>query len=140
MPTVEKISIALPQDMVIALRAAVESGEYASASEIVREALRAWKLKRSIENLEIEELRHLIREGMESGAGKSAASVFSHLKKNYRKPSHEDPRMTRNLAPCRARFGGALPANLRKPQSLSETGRSWPRSPSKHSRKIFNIF
>lgn len=56
MATVEKISIALPPDMVGVLRSAVASGEYASASEVIREALRDWKLKRKVESLEIDEL------------------------------------------------------------------------------------
>ena len=41
MPTVEKISIALPPEMVAVVRQAVETGEYASSSEVVRDALRA---------------------------------------------------------------------------------------------------
>ena len=48
MAIVEKISIALPSDMVGVLRRAVKSGEYASASEVIQEALREWKLKRKI--------------------------------------------------------------------------------------------
>ena len=42
MPNVEKISIALPPEMVAVLRQAVETGEYASSSEVVRDALRDW--------------------------------------------------------------------------------------------------
>jgi antitoxin ParD1/3/4 len=42
MPDVEKISIALPPEMVAGIREAVENGEYASSSEVVREALRDW--------------------------------------------------------------------------------------------------
>ena len=59
MSTIEKISIALPPEMVADLRAAVDTGDYASASEVVREALRDWKLKRKIDDLEIEVLRKL---------------------------------------------------------------------------------
>jgi antitoxin ParD1/3/4 len=46
-PTVEKISIALPSEMVNWIREAVDSGEYASASEVVRDALRIWKRERN---------------------------------------------------------------------------------------------
>jgi len=66
---VEKISISLPSDMVAVLKAAVESGEYSSASEVVRDALRAWKLKRKMEGIELDELRRLVQEGSESGPG-----------------------------------------------------------------------
>ena len=40
MPNVEKISIALTPEMVALVRDAVESGEYATCSEVIREALR----------------------------------------------------------------------------------------------------
>lgn len=69
MSNVEKISISLPSDMVAVLKAAVESGEYSSASEVVRDALRAWKLKRKMEGIELDELRRLVQEGSESGPG-----------------------------------------------------------------------
>ena len=37
---VQKISIALPKEMIDRIRAAVDSGQYASASEVIREAVR----------------------------------------------------------------------------------------------------
>ena len=40
MANVEKISIALPADMATLVRNAVETGDYASSSEVIREALR----------------------------------------------------------------------------------------------------
>ncbi len=40
MSTVERISITLPTAMAASLRHTVESGQYASVSEIIREALR----------------------------------------------------------------------------------------------------
>ena len=64
MSTVEKISIALPIEMVATLRSVVESGEYASASEVIREALRNWKLKPVLtkEKLSIAEIQeHLLK-------------------------------------------------------------------------------
>ncbi len=45
MGTVEKLSVALPPEMVALLRGAVESGEYSIASEVIREALRAWTFR-----------------------------------------------------------------------------------------------
>lgn len=85
MTTVEKISVALPPDMVALVRDAVESGEYASASEVIREALRAWKFRRKVEALEIDELRELIREGAESGPGTDADLLFARLRAKYEK-------------------------------------------------------
>ena len=70
MATVEKVSIALTRDMAALVRQAVESGEYASSSEVVRDALRDWKTKRDLREKQIEELRWLWREGLESGPGR----------------------------------------------------------------------
>ena len=83
MPTVEKLSIALPPQMAHLLREAVASGEYSSASEVVRDALRAWKRLRKLETLELGELRRLIRQGAESGPSIDAARVFSRLESKY---------------------------------------------------------
>jgi predicted nucleotidyltransferase len=49
MSKVEKVSIALTSDMAATVRGAVASGEYASSSEVVREALREWRHKRNPE-------------------------------------------------------------------------------------------
>ena len=72
MPNVEKVSIALTPEMAAAVRQAVESGDYASNSEIVREALRDWKLKRALQRQEVEELRRLWQEGLHSGPSRFA--------------------------------------------------------------------
>jgi antitoxin ParD1/3/4 len=70
MATVEKISIALTRDMAALVREAVESGEYASSSEVIRDALRDWKVKRTLREQQIEELRRLWQEGLRSGPGR----------------------------------------------------------------------
>jgi len=48
MASIEKVSIALPSDMLAMVRHAVEGGDYASSSEVVREALREWKARRAV--------------------------------------------------------------------------------------------
>jgi len=83
MATVEKISVALPSEMVALVCAAVESGEYSSASEVIREALRAWKLKRKVEALEFSELQRLVQEGISSSPSVDAELVFSRLREKY---------------------------------------------------------
>lgn len=83
MPTVEKISIALPPEMVGLLRDAVESGEYSSASEVVRDALRTWKLKRKLEVLQLDALRRIIKHGTDSGPSIDADVVFSRLRRKF---------------------------------------------------------
>jgi antitoxin ParD1/3/4 len=67
---VEKLSIALTPEMAAAVRHAVASGEYASASEVVREALRLWRAHQAAREHEVEELRQIWREGLESGPAK----------------------------------------------------------------------
>ena len=52
MPNVEKMSVALTAQQVAALRAAVDAGEYATASEAVREAVRDWQAKRASNSAE----------------------------------------------------------------------------------------
>ncbi len=55
--SIEKISIALPPEMVAQVRQAGETGEYASSSEVVRDALRDWTYKRRLQQKGLEELR-----------------------------------------------------------------------------------
>ena len=68
MANVEKVSVALTADMAVMLKQAVESGEYASSSEVVRDALRDWKRKREGAQTELDELRRLVAEGLASGS------------------------------------------------------------------------
>jgi antitoxin ParD1/3/4 len=70
MANVEKISVALPPEMVGHIREAVESGNYSSSSEVIREALRDWLEKQERKRVALKELRRLVREGVESGPGR----------------------------------------------------------------------
>lgn len=67
MATVEKISVALTSEMADMVRSAVNSGEYASGSEVIRDALREWKLKRVLYQRQLEDLRRQWQEGVDSG-------------------------------------------------------------------------
>lgn len=67
MPTIEKVSVALTSEQIAALRAAVDAGEYATTSEVVREAIRDWQLKRELQQDDIHRLRQLWQEGLASG-------------------------------------------------------------------------
>lgn len=85
MPNVEKISIALPSEMVAAVREAVETGEYASSSEVVRDALRDWTHKRSLRQEGLDELRHVWRQAMENKSpGVPVKDVMNRLERKYR--------------------------------------------------------
>ncbi len=67
MANVEKLSIALTQELAATVRQAVASGDYSSASEVVRDALRDWQTKRSIDRDLALELLRLWDEGRASG-------------------------------------------------------------------------
>ena len=84
MPAVEKISIALPPEMVALVREAVNAGEYASSSEVVREALRDWTQKRSQRAEGLEELRHVWQQARaDKSPGVDPKDVFDRLERKY---------------------------------------------------------
>ena len=83
MPKVAKVTVALPVDTASAVRDAVDSGEYTTTSEVIREALRDWSLKRKLAHLEIDEMRRLVEEGGQSGPGADADLIFARLRAKY---------------------------------------------------------
>ena len=70
MANVEKVSVALTPEMATLVRQAVETGDYASASEVIREALREWKQRRLERAQAMEELGRLWDQGIVSGPGR----------------------------------------------------------------------
>ncbi len=70
MSNVQKVSVALTSEMLAMLKEAVDSGEYTSTSEVIRDALRDWKARRAVHEMEVEELRKLWNEGLASGAAR----------------------------------------------------------------------
>lgn len=86
MPTVEKISIALPPEMAAVVREAVEAGEYASNSEVVRDALREWAEKRSLQQQGVEQLRRVWRQALKDKTpGVPADEVLARLERKYQR-------------------------------------------------------
>ena len=64
MSTIERMTITMPADMAAIIKAAVDAGDYAATSEVVRDALREWKMKRSIQLQEIAALQADIDKGL----------------------------------------------------------------------------
>lgn len=64
MTDIERLTITLPAEMAAAIKSAVEDGDYASTSEVVREAVRDWKLKRLLRLQELEALKADIDKGL----------------------------------------------------------------------------
>lgn len=64
MAGIERLTITLPADMAAIVKGAVEGGDYASSSEVVREALRDWKMKRALQLQELAALQGDIDKGL----------------------------------------------------------------------------
>jgi antitoxin ParD1/3/4 len=61
---IERMTITLPSEMAAVVRGAVEGGDYASSSEVMREALRDWKAKRALQLGELAALKADIDRGL----------------------------------------------------------------------------
>ena len=83
MSAIERMTISMPAEMAETLRQTVAGGEYASTSEVVREALRDWTRHRDTERRELEVLREAIKAGLDSGPAIPADKVFSELRSRY---------------------------------------------------------
>jgi antitoxin ParD1/3/4 len=64
MADIERLTITLPTDMAAVVKAAVADGDYASTSEVVREAIRDWKMKRTLQFQELAALKAEIEKGL----------------------------------------------------------------------------
>ena len=83
MSAIERMTITMPAEMAATLRQTVAGGEYASTSEVVREALREWTRARDIERRDLQSLREAIQAGLDSGPGIPAEEVFAELRARY---------------------------------------------------------
>lgn len=113
MPPIERLTITLPADMAGVVRGAVEGGDYASASEVIREALRDWKMKRELQLHRLAELK--------SGAERSASPPMDKTIRKY--PSFAA------IKDAEYEEWQALPAHARLDAAaeLSTTQYSWKR-------------
>jgi len=68
MSKIERVTVALPAETLESARAAVESGEYASTGEVVRDAMRLWENHWALEAQEIARLRKACEEGIAGGS------------------------------------------------------------------------
>jgi antitoxin ParD1/3/4 len=80
MPTIEKLSVALPAEMAALVRRAVDVGEYSSNSEVIRDALRDWTHKRNLREQDLSRLRSAWQEAVaDDSEGLDPEPVFAHL-------------------------------------------------------------
>ena len=64
MAGIERLTVTLPSEMAAVVKSAVEGGDYASTSEVIREALRDWQVKAEVRRRKLEVLRRDIDEGL----------------------------------------------------------------------------
>lgn len=64
MAEVKRLTVTMSADMLAVVKAAVETGDYASTSEVIREALRDWKMKRALQMQELVALKADIDQGL----------------------------------------------------------------------------
>jgi antitoxin ParD1/3/4 len=84
MPTIEKLSIALPSEMAALVRRAVDGGEYSSNSEVIRDALREWTHKRNLREQGLSNLRKQWLEAVaDDSEGLDPDPVFDRLEGKY---------------------------------------------------------
>ncbi|AFK57068.1 type II toxin-antitoxin system ParD family antitoxin [Tistrella mobilis] len=89
MATTSRISITLAPELTDAVHAAVSSGEYATAADVVQDAVREWKERRDLPGYTVEELRAAVQEGLESGRSTLAtmAEVKAEARRRFRAPA-----------------------------------------------------
>ena len=81
------LTVSLSPQQITRLHDAVESGAYASNSEVVRDALRLWEQREEMRLLEIQHLKDAYAEGMASGEGRKvdAHTLLAELKAESRR-------------------------------------------------------
>ena len=89
MANVEKISVALTPEMAATMRRLVATGEYASASEVMREALREWQFRRTQRAEAVAELGRLWDRGLESGPACDGEEVLARIRERLDREAPE---------------------------------------------------
>ena len=81
MQSAEKISITMTPDQLRAVRESVEAGEYASTSEVMRDAVRLWQRQRQEDAERLNVIRARIRRSLDDPRpALSMKQVRAHLK------------------------------------------------------------
>lgn len=90
MPKIERMTVVFPEPMAEQIRAAVDAGEYASTSEVVRDAVRLWNGRRELRSYERDALRQAWMEGKASGvSGRYDMAQIVKEAKAEKPPGHK---------------------------------------------------
>jgi antitoxin ParD1/3/4 len=87
MASTERLVVDLPSDLVTAVRDAVQTGAFASESDVLEAILRAWHGEDDVAEPDIETLRAFVAEGIaDADAGRfvDADKMFARLRERYR--------------------------------------------------------
>jgi antitoxin ParD1/3/4 len=60
----ERMTITMPSEMASIVQAVVDSGDYATVSEVIREAVREWRARRVSQQQELRALKNDIQKGL----------------------------------------------------------------------------
>jgi antitoxin ParD1/3/4 len=85
MSNVRKVSIALTSELAETVREAVDCGDYASSSEVVREALRGWAERRAMRAAKLADLRAAVQAGLDSGPAEAREPMEDFLARNRKR-------------------------------------------------------
>ena len=80
----EKISITLPPDMLSLIKKKVKAGDYASTSEVIREAMRLWQKQEEEHHARLDLLRTRLERSAQSGEPVPLDQAFDALEKTHR--------------------------------------------------------
>jgi len=93
MKTTEKLSVTVPVDMAGDLRAAVESGEFASTGAALLDAVRVWRRQRSEDADRLASIRARIRRSLDDPRPNlTPAQVDAHLDAAFVRAQAEEER------------------------------------------------
>src|SRR5271168_1824630 len=96
MADIERLTITLPAEMAQLVKGAVEDGDYASSSEVIREALRDWKMKRELRLGQLAEPKADLDRGVADVAeGRPAKLDARRMIARGKKPPYRDSRKSR---------------------------------------------
>jgi len=81
MAIAEKLSITLPPSMVALIKSHVETGAYASSSEVIREAMRLWQRREEEYRERLDVIRQRLDRSVKSGAPSDLDVVFDRVER-----------------------------------------------------------
>lgn len=80
MPSADEISVTMTPDLLRAMRESVEAGDYASTSEVMRDAVRLWQRQRLNDAERLIEIRARVRRSLDDPRpDRTTADTDRHL-------------------------------------------------------------